>query len=59
MEKREAEKSKRRYRRKCEYCGSQDETVVLTEDPYNVEIYDDFTQFYLCDDCCQALEDEI
>ncbi len=42
----------------CYLCGMRNRTVGLTENPYDVDINDDNTLHYMCDNCVQyCLED--
>jgi len=43
----------------CDFCGKRNKTVVLSVDPYAQEIYDDDTEYNICDDCYQESADEI
>jgi len=36
---------------KCESCGQYKEDVEYRENPYNAEIYDDYSEHWLCDNC--------
>ena len=42
----------------CEYCGTND-NLIWAPNPYALEINDDDTETWLCQNCRQELKDEI
>ena len=44
---------------KCVSCGNIKPDVYLRHNPYKVEINDDYTRHYLCNDCVANLAEEI
>lgn len=36
---------------KCDFCGKEDDTVHEDIDPYSIELYDDYGEHYICDEC--------
>lgn len=44
---------------RCNYCDIVKSDVILRSDPFDVEIYDDNTEFLICDSCFSDREDDI
>ncbi len=44
---------------KCTYCQEEKESVQLQEDPFEVELYDDYSKHYLCAECVQQKREEV
>jgi len=44
---------------KCEICGKKDSSVRYTTSAYHVELNDDYSKRFLCDECSNKLAEEI
>lgn len=44
---------------KCDYCGLVKDDVEVSVDPFDAEIYNDFTPVNICDFCAREREMEI
>ena len=40
----------------CEYCGASDATY--TEDPFDLEVYNDHTKHWICNECASERFDD-
>ena len=49
-------KSKKKL--KCAHCGST-ENVTICEDPYEADLYGDYTKAPRCEECCEKFAREI
>jgi hypothetical protein len=44
---------------KCQYCGNPHSSVVLRNNPFQAEIYEDYSNHLICNSCYENLCDEI
>lgn len=45
--------------KKCSYCNNVKADVILRCDPFDAEIYEDYTNHLICNSCVSDREDEI